>query len=195
MNRVLKLLMFSDIFVVTGSGLVQPIIGIFIKDNLVGGSIFSVGLASTIYLVTKSIIQLPFAKYIDKHESKIRWLIIGTFLSVIVPILYIFAKHITIIYIAQFIQGVGSGLAYPTWLGLWSANLNIKKRSFEWSIYSTLTSLGTAGAASVGSGLAEFIGFNFTFIVVSLMSLIGCLVLLGLEQKEKQKQETLLHYT
>ena len=44
MNRIIKLLMISDVFVLTGFGLVQPILAIFIKDNLVGGTIFAAGL-------------------------------------------------------------------------------------------------------------------------------------------------------
>ena len=54
MNRTIKLLMFSDIFVLTGFGLIEPILAIFIKENLVGGTIFAAGLASMIFLVTKS---------------------------------------------------------------------------------------------------------------------------------------------
>jgi len=194
MNNKLKLLMFSDIFVVTGMGLIDPIIAVFIKDNLIGGSLFSIGIASTIFLITKSVVQLPFAKFIDRHEHKLRWLIIGTFMIVVVPFIYIFANHIYIIYLAQFLHGIGSGLAYPTWLGLWSANLSKKKRSYHWSIYSTTTGLGTAGAAATGSALAQFIGFQWTFVIVGIMSLIGCIILFGLEKKETHKQTKLTSF-
>ena len=33
--------------------------GRFIKDDIVGGTIFAAGIASTIYLITKSAIQVP----------------------------------------------------------------------------------------------------------------------------------------
>ena len=48
----IKLLMISDIFLVTGFGLIDPILAIFIKENLIGGSIFAAGFASTLFLVT-----------------------------------------------------------------------------------------------------------------------------------------------
>ncbi|MDP3990328.1 MAG: MFS transporter [archaeon] len=183
MNKTIKLLMFSDISVVTGFGLIAPILAIFIKDNLVGGTIFAAGIASTLFFITKSIIQLPFSRYVDKHEDKIKWLILGTFLVSSVPFIYIFAKSVIHIYIAQVIYGIGSGLAYPTWLGLWSVNLDKKHESFEWSLYSTLVSLGAAITATIGAAIAEFVGFTITFILVGIFSLIGCSILFGLERK------------
>jgi len=193
MNRTIKLLMISDIFVLTGFGLIDPILAIFINDNLIGGTIFSAGLASMIFFLTKSIIQLPFSRHVDKTENKTRWLILGTLLISIVPFIYIFTSGIKMIYLAQLIHGIGSGLAYPTWLGLWSINLDRKQESFEWSLYSTLTGLGTAATAAVGAAIAQFIGFKFTFALVGIMSLIGCIILLWLNQKRKKSYQSSLN--
>ena len=195
MNRTIKLLMISDIFVITGFGLIEPILAIFIKENLIGGTIFAAGLASTLFLVTKSIVQLPFSKYVDSHKDKIKWLILGTFFIAMVPFIYIFANHVKFIYLAQIFYGVGSGLAYPTWLSLWSTHLDRKHEGFEWSLYSTLTGLGTALAAIVGAAIAQFIGFSYTFVLVGIMALIGCFILFSLEQKKhKLKNIKELHY-
>ena len=40
MNRTIILLTVSDIFLLTGFGLMQPILAIFIKENLIEGTIF-----------------------------------------------------------------------------------------------------------------------------------------------------------
>ena len=194
MNKTIKLLMLSDIFVITGFGLIDPILAIFIKENLVGGTIFAAGLASTLFLITKSLIQLPFSKYVDSHDDKLKWLIIGTFLIALVPFIYIFTNHIKFIYLAQIIHGVASALAYPTWLSLWSTNLDKKHEGFEWSLYSTLTGLGTAVTAVVGAVIAQYIGFKYTFGLVSLISLIGCFILFGLEKKNAKSLEKIEEY-
>ena len=55
MKRGLKLLILSDLFILMGFGLVAPIISIFINESLIGGSIAAAGLATTIFLITKSI--------------------------------------------------------------------------------------------------------------------------------------------
>lgn len=184
-NRTIRLLMISDIFVMTGFGLVEPVIAVFIKDNLIGGTIFAAGIASTLFLITKSVIQLPFSRYVDAHagRSDLKWLTVGTFIVAATPFIYIFSKHIYHIYIAQILYGIGSGLAYPAWLGIWSTHLDKNQESFEWSLYSTLVSVGTAIAATVGAAIAEFIGFVFTFVFVGVMSLIGCFVLFALRRK------------
>ena len=195
MNRTIKLLMISDIFLVTGFGLIDPILAIFIKENLIGGSIFAAGFASTIFLITKSIVQLPFSKYVDSHDDKVKWLIVGTFLISMVPFLYIFAENIYLIYLAQMLYGIGAGFASPTWLGLWTTHLDKKHESFEWSVYSTFTGIGIAITASVGAAIAQFVGFQTTFTLVGILSLIGCLVLFALELHEKKDTKiSLIHY-
>lgn len=195
MNRLIKLLMLSDIFIITGFGLIAPILAIYIKENLIGGSIFAAGLATTIFLVTKSIIQLPFSKYVDGQENKIKWIIIGTLFVSLVPFIYVFATHVCHIYIAQVVHGIGAALAYPTWLGLWSTHLDKKHETFEWGLYSTLTGLVAAGTAVIGAAIAQYIGFSYTFVFVGLMALTGCFILLGLQKQENKKTKIkITHY-
>ena len=90
MNRTVKILLFSDIFIVTGLGLMAPILAIFIKENLIGGTIFAAGLAATLHILTKSIVQLPVGKFVDKNGGKIKFLILGAFITSSVPFVYMF---------------------------------------------------------------------------------------------------------
>lgn len=188
MNRVIKFLMFSDILVLTSFGLVEPILAIFFKEDLIGGTIFTAGIAGTIFLLVKSSIQLPFSKFVDSHsyKTRLRWLIVGSFLVSIVPFIYMASKHIYTIFLAQVIYGLGSGLAYPTWLGLWSTHLDRKKESFEWSLYSTMTGLGTALTAAIGAAIAQYAGFNFTFFFVGILSLLGCIMLFEIDRRKNK---------
>jgi len=185
MNKTIILLIISDVFVLTGFGLIDPILSIFIKENLVGGTIFAAGLASMIFIITKSALQIPCSKLVDKHDRhfRIKILLIGTFIVSTVPIIYIFSNHVNFIYAAQIVHGLGSGLAYPSWVGLWSRNSEINQKSFDWSVYSSLTGIGVGVAALVGANIAGLFGFVTTFIVVGAMSIVGCIILLCLEIK------------
>ena len=184
MNRTMKLLMLSDIFVLTGFGLIQPILAIYINDGgLTGGTILSAGMASALFLFVKSLVQLPFGHYVDKQPGKSNWLILGTLLMTVVPIIYLSANSIYHVYLAETIYGLGSGLAYPTWLGLWSANLDKGKESFQWSVYSTSTGLGTAATGAAGAALASQAGFAATFISAGLLCLLGCLALIVMARR------------
>ena len=184
MNRTMKLLMLSDIFVLTGFGLIQPILAIYINDGgLTGGTMLSAGMASALFLFVKSLVQLPFGHYVDKQPGKSNWLILGTLLMTAVPIIYLSANSIYHVYLAETIYGLGSGLAYPTWLGLWSANLDKGKESFQWSVYSTSTGLGTAATGAAGAALASQAGFAATFISAGLLCLLGCLALIVMARR------------
>lgn len=186
MNRTNKILLMSDVFILTGFGLIDPILAIYIKDNILGGTIFAAGLASMLFFVTKCFVQLPFAKYVDNHEDKVKWLVLGAFLIANVPFIYIYAQNVNYVYFAQILYGVGCGFAYPTWYGLWSVNLTKNKESYEWSIHSVFTGVGVALTAAIGSAIAEFVGFTYTFVLVGIMSLIGCCVLFGLEMRQQK---------
>jgi len=64
MNRTMKLLLLSDIFVLTGFGLIQPILAIYINDGgVTGGTMVTAGMASALFMLTKSLVQLPFGHY------------------------------------------------------------------------------------------------------------------------------------
>ena len=74
-------------------------------------------------------------------------------------------------------------MAYPSWIGIWSRNSAVKRKSFDWSVYSTATGIGTAIAALMGATIAELFGFVYTFTLVGILALVGCFVLLYLELK------------
>ena len=189
MNRTMKMLMLSDIFVLTGFGMIQPILAIFINGGVAGGTVLTAGIASALFLLIKSLVQLPFGRYIDGHARKMKWLMIGTLLMALVPIIYVTAHSIYQVYMAEAIYGIGSGLAYPTWLGLWSSNLDKGKESFQWSIYSTSTGIGTAATGAAGAAISTLLGFTATFMLAGLLCLLGCFALLALEKRNDQKED------
>jgi MFS family permease len=186
MNRILKLLILSDIFVYGALGFVAPILSIFINDNLIGGGIFAAGLASTIFLLTHSILQVIFS-YVFNPKDRLWMLWSGTALIAVVPIGYVFSTHVWHLFLAEFAYGIGAAFAYPSWSSLFTAHLEKGKRGFQYSIYSSGLGIGTAITAAVGGFLAEKIGFKFVFVLTSLLAIIGLLILFKLEKKALKK--------
>ena len=186
MNRTLKLLTISDIFVIGGFGLIAPILAIFIKDNLIGGTILTAGIASAIFLITHSILQIVFS-YTFNPKDRLWMLRLGTFLTCLVPIGYILSTHSWHIYVVEFVYGIAAGFAYPSWLSLFTANLEKGKRGLQYSIYNSSVSIGTALTALAGALIAEKAGFKIVFIFTGIMSLIGMLILFKLDKKVLKK--------
>jgi MFS family permease len=186
MNRTLKLLIASDTLVFLGFGLISPILAIYVKDNVIGGSLAAVGIMTTIFLITKTIFQLLFSKVFEpKHRFYM--VCVGTLLIASVPFIYFFSTQVWHFYLAQILYGLGGGLAYPAWFSLFSSNLTKGKQGFEWSVYSGLVGGGAGIAAFLGSILATKLGFSPTFFIAGALALMGMIILLGLERNNLKK--------
>lgn len=184
MKKELKLLILSEILVLSSFGLIAPIFAIFII-GLEGGSIISAGLATTIFFVVRSVVQLPLSRYyIDKTKHKARLLLLGTTLILIVPFIYLFAKKISHVFFAQFVYGLGAAFAYPSFFSLFTKHMNKRRRGFEYSLLTTGTSLGIAFAAIIGANIADLFDFRVLFFFVGGMAFLGFLLLIFLEKAE-----------
>ena len=188
MDKTVKLLILSDIFLITGFGLIDPFLAVFIKDRLINGTLVAAGFATTLFLITKSLVQLPFSKYVDNHKEKIKYLIAGTLIISVVPFIFVLANRIEHIYLAQIIRGIGSGLAVPTWLSLFTTHIDKGKESYEWSIYITLVGLGIALSGLIGATIASFFGFRTAFVIVGILTLIAAFILFKLEMKDHEEK-------
>ena len=186
MNKKLLLLILSDIFILSSFGLIAPIFAVFITENLIGGTLVTAGLATTVFLVVKSTVQLPLSKYfIDKEKHKTHSLLLGTFLIITVPFIYFFAKSVYTIFVAQAIYGLGAAMAYPAWFSLFTTYIDKKHKGFEYTLWSTGVGLGSALAAFLGAYIVDFFNFKVLFFFVGIMAFLGFLLLIILDRIEK----------
>ncbi len=194
MNKVIRFLLLSDVFIITGFGLIAPILAIYINENLIGGTMLRAGIASAIFLITKSIIQIPFSKFVDKKDEyfDLMWLLLGALLVCIVPFIYIFSDTIWGIFFAQFLYGIGSAFSYPTWLKIWNSHLDSHHETFEWSVYSSAIALSSAFASVFGAWISEIFGFITTFAFVGIISFVG-FVMLGYLRKYINHEKNHVH--
>src|SRR3989344_4403871 len=89
-NPVIRLLIISDTVIIGAAGLLGPIFALFITDFIQGGNEAVAGLAAGIYLLTKSVLQIPIAHFIDRvrGERDDFWLMfIFTLLIAFIPLL------------------------------------------------------------------------------------------------------------
>jgi len=188
MNKKFFLLILSDILILSSFGLIAPIFAIFIRDNLIGGSIVAVGLATSVFLGVKSAVQLPLSRYVDKQKHKTGLLVLGTLLIVTVPFIYIIAKNVYTIFIAQAVYGLGAALAYPAWFSLFTLYMDKKHKGFEYTLWSVGVGIGTAISALLGAKIADFFGFKTLFFIVGFFALMGFLLLIALNKMEYKRK-------
>jgi len=180
-NKVVKILVFSDLFLNSGWGLIGPILAIFIVNNVQGGNVKVVGIAVGTYLLVKSVLQIPIAHYLDlNHGEKDDYyaLFIGTLLTAITPIIFIFATMPWHIYIAQIIHALGMAMALPSWSAIFTRHIEKKREAFCWSLDSSALGLGAGITGIVGGTIAQSFGFMPLFIGVSVLNVIAALLFL-----------------
>ena len=174
-------MILSDFTLFSAFGLIAPIFAIFSATTLAGGTIFKAALGSTVFLLVKSILQIPISKAIDKNHGEIDdyWTaVIGTYIIALVPFLYFVINSIPQLYIVQVIYGIGGALAFPGWIAMYTRHLDHGHEGFEWSLYNTTISVAVAITAAIGGYLVQDYGFRSIFLLVGSLGLVGATILL-----------------
>lgn len=180
-HKIIRALILSDIFILSGFGLISPILAVFLTEQIRGGNVSVVGFASMVYLITKSGLVLPIAHYLDRikgEKDDFYAMVLGSILTSLVPFSYLLIKTPVQVYIAQALYGLGAALSYPSWLAIFTRHVSGKKTGFTWGLYYTLTDVAGAVSAGLGGMLASRLGFRPLFVLVGIMSLVGSSILL-----------------
>ncbi len=180
-NKVIKVMVFSDLILNSGWGLIGPILAIFIVGNITGGNAKVAGIAMGVYWLGKSIFQIPIAHYLDKnHGEKDDYyaLIGGTILASLTPLGFIFATVPWHIYVLQGVHALGMAMAIPSWSAIFTRHIEKRREAFCWSLDSSSIGLGAGIAAILGGTIAETLGFTPLFISVSIFGIVAALLFL-----------------
>lgn len=188
-NVVVRMLILSDMVWYGALGLLGPVFAIFIVDFIDGGSATVAGIAASIYLITKSVMQVPAATIVDRIKGELDdyWVMcIGSVLAAILPIFYLFVNTPGELYFIQFLYGIFLAATFPSYMAIFTRHVDKHKEATSWGVYYTLNDFTAAVAASVGGVLAETVGFHTLIVIVVLISLTGAALLFPIKPFMKQ---------
>jgi len=184
-NKIVKVLIMSDFFLNLGWGLLSPVFAIFILEKItVGGPLEAAkiaGFAALSYWITKSLLEIPIGHFLDKRHGEkddFWFMIIGTFITALVPIGYLFSYTPWHIYFFQIIHAIGMAMTLPSWLAIFTRHIDKGREAFEWSMETTSIGAGAGIAGGLGGIMAGIFGFNVLFIFVSALTVISTILLL-----------------
>jgi len=179
-NVIIKVLIASDFLIWSSASLVAPIFAIFIAARLPSGGIEAIGIAATIYCMTKAIVEIPVGTYIDKSKSErddLYAAILGTVLNAATFFLYPIVASVWQLYLLQIVAGAAGAIAYPGWYSIFTRHIDKSKEAFEWSLYDVLLGLGMAVTSALGAFMVAKFGFNAVFYIIGSMTLAGAALL------------------
>lgn len=179
-GHLIKYFILSDLFFISGWGLISPILAIFIVDSIPGATVATVGIAAAIYWILKALIQLPISMYLDKTEGETDefYILLGSlFLASIVAFVFVFVDKIWHLYALQIFHALAFAMYTPAWTGIFSRHLDPGRYSFDWTLNSTVIALASGLSGAVGGFAAKTFGFSVIFIGASVLSLIAALII------------------
>lgn len=185
-DKVIRALVVIDFFYNSALASFAPVFAIFITGSVAGGSATVAGFATAIYWITKSVFQLPIARFLDKTDGERDdfWaMFFGYLLSGFVPLAYVFASVPWHLYVIQALYGFVMAWAVPSWYAIFTRHVDKWRISFEWSLESVFSvGLATAGAAALGGFVADRFGFDVLYLCASVFAVSSSLFLLRLRK-------------
>jgi len=192
-NNLIKVLTFSDVLIVSGWGLIDPIFAVFVTKNIQGGNVELVGLAVCIYWILRASFQIPFSRFVDGHKGEIDDFLvmaIGSFLMSLMPFLYIFAFRPGHILLLQGITGFASAMVSPGWLAIFTRHVEKKAEAQAWGFYNSSVGFSIALAGALSGFLATNFGFKTLYFLVGIICTFGSTFLFFVYQDLRKEEKT-----
>ena len=183
-NKAIQIMLFYLFFVVLSTALFGPIFAVFITKSIAGATLRTVGFAIALYGVAKSLLQIPLARYLDKHKGEkddFHALMVGASVAVVYPFCLLFISEQWHLYALEVLIGLGDASLMAAYYSLFARHIDKGSEGFEWSLFSVggLTVSSSIGVA-VGGILADMLGFRFLFGLSATVNFAVLFVLLYL---------------
>ncbi|OGZ59586.1 MAG: hypothetical protein A3B96_02040 [Candidatus Spechtbacteria bacterium RIFCSPHIGHO2_02_FULL_43_15b] len=194
-NKVIKVLVATDVIIYSSWGLAMPIFAVFVLDSIKNGDEGVIGMTVGVYWVVKSILQMPIGKFLDREggEGDDLWfMIIGTFIASFIPIGFIFASEPMHLYILEGIHAAAMAMVIPAWGGIFTRHMDKGVEAETWGVESSALGLGVGIAGIAGGFIAEAMGFIPLFIAVSVIGMFGTFMLLLIKKDMAGKQVSMM---
>jgi len=178
-NKIVFFLIKADFFFFSALGFVAPIFAVFLTEKLRDGSIEVAGFAVAIYWITKSIFEIPIAKFLDKKRGErddLLFLVAGYFIVGLIHFGYTQATLSWHIYILEAIYAIAMAIAMPGWSAIFTRHIDKGREGFEWSVEHVTYSIGTGITGALSGIFVSKYGFNAVFVIAGVVAIIGSLI-------------------
>ena len=173
--RWMRLLTMGDMVYLMAFGLLAPVFALFLKQQIPGVTLMSVGLAEAVFLLTLGLIR-PFAELSCKNDfrglraQKMLWF--GSVLAICAPFFYLMARDMVDIYVIQALYGVGLAFSEPAWDRMEMKTCHLASGPI-WFRLDAFGALLAAGLALLGGTIAQNQGMG------ALLAFFGVTLLLA----------------
>ncbi len=184
-GRVVKYLVISDLFLLAGWGIIDPIFSVFIVEKVAGATLATVGIVAGLYWILKSVLEIPIANVLDRipgEKDDLMALVGGLFLAGLSAMSFAWVTQVWQLYLVQIVHAIGFALYVPSWSAIFSRHLDKDRVSFDWSLDSTVAGMAAGVTGLLGGIAAAAFGFPAVFITAGLLSLVAAFVIMAVPE-------------
>lgn len=149
---------------------ISALSGLYLAIKLEMDAVQVVAIGTSIYYITRTILQMPIGKISDKIKSdsdEILFLLIGAILMGLPFIAYPFISVPIHYYILQFVFGLGVSFNLTNWRKLFALNVDKNMEGTQYGFYEICMSGGAAVFSALIGGLGSLGNRYFDIIIVS----------------------------
>lgn len=177
MNRHLKILLLGSYVWYFGEGLLGPLYAVFAQK--IGGDILDLTAAYSMFLIVTGVLSIFVGKLADKRPKgslMSHLMIAGYGLNALATFGYIFVDNPTKLFVVQFVLGISTALATPTWEALFTLNTDKKKLGEQWGFSDGGPKIITGISIILGGLLITFSSFTVLFLLMGIIQLIATVI-------------------
>ena len=183
-DPVIRILIFSDMLIIGAMGMFGPLYAIFVEDFIVDASEIVVAVSISIYLISRSILQIPIATLLDRikgEKDDYYLMVISSFLVGVLHLFFLFIDQAWQLFLLQALIGIFTAVTYPSFCAIFTRHIDPHFEATEWGVYQTFVDLTSAATASIGGYIAEIYGFPPLVVTVAIICMLGSLVMIPLK--------------
>ena len=183
-NPLIKILILSDMLIVGASGMFAPFYALYVEEFLPQASVVVIGISMSIYLVSRSILQIPIATIVDKikgEKDDYYFMVLFSILSGALYFSFLYITQIWQLYLVQVLLGLFTAITYPSYMAIFTRHIDPHMEGTEWGVYYTFVDLSSAAFAAIAGYIADSWGYANLIVVVSLLCILGALILIPIK--------------
>ncbi len=183
-NKTIQILLLFLFTINAGAALYMPIFAVFVTQHIIGATLATIGITTSLYSLTKSVFQIIIAKKLDSRAGEkddFIMLMIGVIIGIVYSFAYLFIQHKWQLFTIEAFAGLGDACIMAAYYAIFSHHIDKGSQGFEWSLFSIggITLSASIGGL-LGGLIAEHYGFNIIFIAAGTLNIVGMFLLIAL---------------
>jgi MFS family permease len=181
-NRTIQILLIYLFIANLSASLFGPIFAVFITKSIAQASLRTVGFAISIYSITKLLVQIPLARFLDRRQGEkdeFYAMALGSLLGTAYMFGLVFTDQIWQLYALEIVSGIADASLMAAYYAVFSHHIDKRSQGFEWSLFSTIgLTISVACGGAIGGVLADRFGFQQIFLIAATINAMAVLLIL-----------------